>query len=162
MKTLEEKPRDATHWSTRSMARATGMSRSTVGRIWQAFGLKPHLTESFKLSPDPMFIDKVRDIVGLYLNPPEGALVLCVDEKSQIQALDRTAPILPLRPGLPERATHDYRRHGTTNLYAALDVASDNVIVGMTERHRTHELRSFLNRINRSIRDDLDVHLVVD
>jgi transposase len=162
VKTLEETPQDATHWSTRSMARATGMSRSTVGRIWQAFGLKPHLTESFKLSPDPMFIDKVRDIVGLYLNPPEGALVLCVDEKSQIQALDRTAPILPLRPGLPERATHDYRRHGTTNLYAALDVASGMVIADLTEHHRAVEFRKFLNLINRSVPEDLDVHVVVD
>jgi transposase len=122
--TLEETPRDATHWSTRSMAQAAGMSQSAVSRIWRAFGLKPHLVDTFKLSPDPLFIDKVRDIVGLYLNPPEAAVVLCVDEKSQIQALDRTAPVLPLIPGTPERRTHDYRRHGTTNLYAALDVAS--------------------------------------
>jgi transposase len=118
VKTLEETPADATHWSTRSMAKATGMSQTAISRIWRAFGLKPHLTESFKLSPDPQFIDKVRDIVGLYANPPEGALVLCVDEKSQIQALDRTAPVLPLRPGTPERRTHDYVRNGTTNLYA--------------------------------------------
>jgi transposase len=162
VKTLEEAPRDATHWSTRSMAQATGMSASTVGRIWRAFGLKPHLVDSFKLSPDPQFIEKVRDIVGLYLNPPEGALVLCVDEKSQIQALDRTAPILPLRPGLPERATHDYRRHGTTNLYAALDVASGRVITDMTERHRAQEFRRFLNLINRSVPEDLEVHVIVD
>ncbi len=162
VKTLEETPADATHWSTRSMASATGMSQSTVSRLWRAFGLKPHLSESFKLSPDPQFIDKVRDIVGLYLNPPEGALVLCVDEKSQIQALDRTAPILPMRPGLPERATHDYRRHGTTNLYAALDVASGNVITGLTGRHRAVEFRGFLNQINRSVPADLDVHIVVD
>ena len=160
--TLEETPGDATHWSTRSAATATGMSASTVGRIWRAFGLKPHLVDSFKLSPDPLFIEKVRDIVGLYLNPPEGALVLCVDEKSQIQALDRTAPILPLRPGLPERATHDYRRHGTTNLYAALDVASGKVITDMTERHRAQEFRKFLNLINRSVPEDLDVHVIVD
>ena len=162
VKTLEETPVDATHWSTRSMAKATGMSQSAISRIWRAFGLKPHLVETFKLSPDPQFVDKVRDIVGLYVNPPEGALVLCVDEKSQIQALDRTAPVLPLRPGLPERRSHDYVRHGTTNLYAALDVASGLVIADMTERHRAQEFRRFLNLINRSVPDDLDVHLVVD
>jgi len=162
VRTLEEAPTDSTHWSTRSMAKATGMSPSTVGRIWRAFGLKPHLVDSFKLSPDPQFIEKVRDIVGLYLNPPEGALVLCVDEKSQIQALDRSAPILPLRPGLPERATHDYLRHGTTNLYAALDVASGKVITDLTDRHRAVEFRRFLNLINRSVPEDLDVHVVVD
>jgi transposase len=162
VKTLEETPTNATHWSTRSMAKATGMSQSAISRIWRAFGLKPHLVETFKLSPDPLFIEKVRDIIGLYVNPPEGALVLCVDEKSQIQALDRTAPVLPLRPGLPERRTHDYMRNGTTNLYAALDVASGKVIADVTERHRAQEFRSFLNRINRSVPDDLDVHLVVD
>jgi transposase len=160
--TLEQTPTDATHWSTRSMAKATGMSPSSVGRIWRAFGLKPHLVDSFKLSGDPQFIEKVRDVVGLYLNPPEGALVLCVDEKSQIQALDRTAPILPLRPGLPERRTHDYKRNGTTNLYAALDIASGKVISDMTERHRALEFRRFLNLINRSVPEDLDVHVVVD
>lgn len=162
VKTLEETPKDATHWSTRSMATATGMSQSTVSRIWRAFGLKPHLVDTFKLSPDPLFVEKVRDIVGLYLNPPDGALVLCVDEKTQVQALDRTAPILPLRPGLPERRTHDYVRHGTTNLYAALDVASGKVIADMTERHRATEFRRFLNLINRSVPDDLEVHVVVD
>ena len=162
VKTLEETPVDATHWSTRSMAKATGMSQSAVSRIWRAFGLKPHLTETFKLSPDPFFVEKVRDIVGLYINPPDGALVLCVDEKSQIQALDRTSPVLPLRPGRPERRTHDYIRHGTTNLYAALDVASGHVISDMTERHRAVEFRRFLNLINRSVPEDLDVHLVVD
>jgi len=162
VKTLEETPRDATHWSTRSMAKATGMSQSAVSRIWRAFGLKPHLVDTFKLSPDPQFVDKVRDIVGLYVNPPEGALVLCVDEKSQIQALDRTAPVLPLRPGLPERRTHDYVRHGTTNLYAALDVASGMVIADMTERHRAQEFQRFLNLINRTVPEDLEVHLVVD
>jgi transposase len=162
VKTLEETPIDATHWSTRSMAKATGMSQSAVSRIWRAFGLKPHLRETFKLSPDPLFIEKVRDVVGLYLNPPEAALVLCVDEKTQIQALDRTAPVLPLRPGLPERATHDYVRNGTTNLYAALDMASGKVIADMTERHRAVEFRKFLNLINRSVPADLDVHLVVD
>jgi transposase len=162
VKTLEETPADATHWSTRSMAKATGMSQSAVSRIWRAFGLKPHLVDTFKLSSDPLFVEKVRDVVGLYLNPPEGALVLCVDEKSQIQALDRTAPVLPLRPGLPERRTHDYVRHGTTNLYAALDVASGRVIADMTERHRAQEFRRFLNLINRTVPEGLDVHLVVD
>jgi transposase len=162
VKTLEETPSDATHWSTRSMASATGMSQSAVSRIWRAFGLKPHLTETFKLSPDPLFVEKVRDVVGLYVNPPEGALVLCVDEKSQIQALDRTSPVLPLRPGLPERRTHDYVRGGTTNLYAALDVASGHVIADMSERHRAVEFRRFLNLINRSVPEELDVHLVVD
>jgi len=145
VKTLEETPHDATHWSTRSMAKATGMSQSAISRIWRAFGLKPHLVDTFKLSPDPQFIEKVRDVVGLYINPPEGALVLCVDEKSQIQALDRTSPVLPLRPGLAERRTHDYVRGGTTNLYAALDVASGHVITDMTERHRALEFRGFLN-----------------
>jgi transposase len=160
--TLEETPRDATHWSTRSMAQAAGMSQSAVSRIWRAFGLKPHLVDTFKLSPDPLFIDKVRDIVGLYLNPPEAAVVLCVDEKSQIQALDRTAPVLPLIPGTPERRSHDYRRHGTTNLYAALDVASGHVIADMTPRHRAAEFRHFLNLIDHSVPADLDVHVIVD
>jgi len=162
VKTLEETPADATHWSTRSMAKATGMSQSAISRIWRAFGLKPHLTESFKLSPDPLFIEKVRDIVGLYLNPPEAAVVLCVDEKSQIQALDRTAPILPLRPGTPERRTHDYRRFGTTNLYAALDLASGNVIADLSARHRAAEFRRFLNLIDKSVPAELDVHVIVD
>jgi transposase len=162
VKTLEDTPRDATHWSTRSMAQATGMSQSAISRIWRAFGLKPHLAEDFKLSPDPQFIDKVRDIVGLYLNPPDAAVVLCVDEKSQIQALDRTAPVLPLMPGVPERRTHDYRRNGVTNLYAALDVASGNVIANLTERHRAEEFIRFLNLINRSVPEDLDVHVVAD
>ncbi len=162
VKTLEESPPDATHWSTRSMAKATGMSQSAISRIWRAFGLKPHLAESFKLSPDPQFIDKVRDVVGLYLNPPDAAVVLCVDEKSQIQALDRTAPILPLLPGTPERRTHDYRRNGTTNLYAALDVASGNVIANLTARHRATEFRRFLNLIDKTVPAHLDVHVVVD
>jgi transposase len=162
VKTLEETPNDATHWSTRSMAKSTGMSQSAISRIWRAFGLKPHLTESFKLSPDPQFIDKVRDIVGLYVNPPDGALVLCVDEKAQIQALDRTAPVLPLRPGTPERRTHDYLRNGTTNLYAALDVASGKVITDLTAQHRAIEFRKFLNLINRTVPADLDVHVIVD
>src|SRR5881397_3878848 len=162
VKTLEEQPRDATHWSTRSMAAATGMSQSAVSRIWRAFGLKPHQTETFKLSPDPQFIDKVRDIVGLYLNPPEAAVVLCVDEKSQIQALDRSAPVLPLLPGVPERHTHDYVRNGTTNLYAALDLASGQVLAEMTPRHRADEFRRFLRLIDSSVPGHLDVHIVLD
>ena len=161
-RTLEEAPRDATHWSTRALAAQTGMSQSAVSRIWRAFGLKPHQLESFKLSNDPQFIEKVRDIVGLYLNPPEAAVVLCVDEKTQVQALDRTAPILPLLPGTPARATHDYRRHGTTNLYAALDVASGLVISDLTERHRAKEFRRFLNLVNRSVPEGLDVHVIID
>ena len=162
VKTLEETPRNATHWSTRSMAQATGMSQSAISRIWRAFGLKPHLVDEFKLSPDPLFIDKVRDVVGLYLNPPDAAVVLCVDEKTQVQALDRTAPILPLIPGTPERRTHDYKRNGVTNLYAALDVASGNVIADMTPRHRAEEFRRFLNLIDKSVPADLDVHVVLD
>ena len=161
-KTLEEAPRDATHWSTRSLAAATGMSQSAVSRIWRAFALKPHQLESFKLSTDPLFIEKVRDIVGLYLDPPEAAVVLCVDEKTQVQALERSAPILPLLPGTPARATHDYRRHGTTNLYAALDVASGLVISDLTERHRSEEFRRFLNLVDRSVPAGLDVHVIVD
>src|SRR5712692_7814868 len=161
VKTLEETPADATHWSTRSLAAATGMSQSAVSRIWRAFGLKPHLVDSFKLSPDPLFIDKVRDIVGLYLNPPEAAVVLCVDEKTQVQALDRSAPVLPLMPGVPARQTHDYLRYGTTNLYAALDVASGNVIAEMTPRHRAEEFRRFLNLIDASVPAHLDVHVVL-
>ena len=144
------------------MPRATGMSQTAISRIWRAFGLKPHQTESFKLSPDPQFIDKVRDIVGLYLNPPEAAVVMCVDEKSQIQALDRSAPVLPLLPGVPERHTHDYVRAGTTNLYAALDVASGQVIADTSARHRAEEFRRFLSLIERSVPAELDVHVVLD
>jgi transposase len=162
VKTLEEQPPGATHWSTRSMAHVTGMSQTAVSRIWRAFGLKPHQTEAFKFSPDPQFIDKVRDIVGLYLNPPEAAVVLCVDEKSQIQALDRTAPVLPLMPGVAERRTHDYVRNGTTNLYAALDVASGQVIADMSPRHRAEEFSRFLNLIERSVPAHLAVHVVLD
>jgi transposase len=162
VKTLEEAPVDATHWSTRSMAKASGLNQTAVSRIWRAFGLKPHLAESFKLSPDPQFIDKVRDIVGLYLNPPDAAVVLCVDEKSQIQALDRSAPVLPLLAGVPERRTHDYVRAGTTNLYAALNVASGNVIADLAPRHRASEFIRFLNLIDRSVPANLDVHVVVD
>ncbi len=162
VKTLEGQPADATHWSTRSMAAATGMSQTAVSRIWRAFGLKPHQVDTFKLSPDPQFIDKVRDIVGLYLNPPDAAVVLCVDEKSQIQALDRSAPVLPLMPGVPERRTHDYVRNGTTNLYAALNMASGQVIASLTPRHRAEEFRRFLNLIDRSVPDHLEVHVVLD
>jgi transposase len=162
VKTLEETPPDATHWSTRSMAQASGLNQTAISRIWRAFALKPHLAESFKLSPDPQFIDKARDIVGLYLNPPDAAVVLCVDEKSQIQALDRTAPILPLMPGVPQRRTHDYKRNGITNLYAALDVSSGNVIANLTARHRAEEFIRFLNLVNRSVPDHFDVHLIVD
>ena len=162
VKTLEETPRDATHWSTRSMAAEVGLSQASISRIWRAFGLQPHRTEDFKLSPDPQFIDKVRDIVGLYLNPPDAAVVLCVDEKTQVQALDRTAPVLPLMPGVPERRTHDYVRNGTTNLYAALDVASGQVITNMTARHRAEEFRKFLNIIDKEVPEHLDVHVVLD
>ena len=162
VKTLEETPEGATHWSTRSLAAEVGLSQTAISRIWRAFALKPHQLESFKLSTDPQFIEKVRDIVGLYLNPPEAAVVLCVDEKSQIQALDRTAPTLPLLPGTPARATHDYRRHGTTNLYAALDLASGLVISDLTARHRAEEFRRFLNLIDRSVPADLAVHVIVD
>ena len=162
VKTLEEQPANATHWSTRSMAAATGLNQTAISRIWRAFGLKPHLVDSFKLSPDPQFIDKVRDVVGLYLNPPDAAVVLCVDEKSQIQALDRTAPVLPLMPGVAERRTHDYVRNGTTNLYAALNVASGQVIADMTARHRSAEFQRFLNLIDRSVPEHLAVHVVLD
>lgn len=160
--TLESTPRDATHWSTRAMAARCGLSPSTVGRIWRAFGLQPHRAETFKLSRDPLFIDKVRDIVGLYLDPPERALVLCVDEKSQIQALDRSQPLLPMRPGQVERRTHDYVRHGTTSLFAALDVKTGEVIGQCHRRHRAAEFRKFLDAIDAAVPEDLDVHLVVD
>ena len=162
VKTLEEQPPNATHWSTRSMAAATGMSQTAISRIWRAFGLKPHQSESFKLSPDPQFIDKIRDVVGLYLNPPDAAVVLCVDEKSQIQALDRSAPVLPLMPGVPERHSHDYVRNGTTNLYAALDAASGQVIAEIAPRHRAAEFRRFLNLIDASVPAELEVHVVLD
>jgi transposase len=161
-RTLETKPRDATHWSTRSMARATDMSQSAVSRIWRAFGLQPHRTETFKLSKDPLFIEKVRDIVGLYMAPPERAMVLCVDEKSQIQALDRTMPLLPMRPGQVERRTHDYVRHGTTSLFAALDVKTGAVIGECHRRHRAQEFRRFLQTIDASVPEDLELHLVLD
>lgn len=160
--TLETKPEDATHWSTRGMAKRCGMSQSAVSRIWRAFALQPHRSETFKLSKDPLFIDKVRDIVGLYMSPPEKALVLCVDEKSQIQALDRTAPLLPMRPGQIERRTHDYKRHGTTSLFAALDIATGNVIGSLHRRHRAVEFRKFLDEIDAAVPQNLDVHLVLD
>ena len=162
IRTLETTPKGATHWSTRAMARASGMSRMTVSRIWHAFGLQPHRSESFKLSPDPLLIDKVRDIVGLYVNPPEHAMVLCVDEKSQIQALDRTQPLLPMRPGQVERRTHDYRRHGTTSLFAALDVKTGTVLGQTHRRRRSVEFRKFLDRIEANLPPDLDVHIVMD
>jgi len=163
VKTLEEPPpnRD-THWSTRSMARATEMSQTAISRIWRAFGLKPHLTQTWKLSTDPQFIDKVRDIVGLYLDPPEAALVLCVDEKSQIQALDRTQPGLPLKKGRAATMTHDYKRNGTTTLFAALDVKSGIVIGECHPRHRAKEFVRFLKRIDRCVQRHLDIHLVLD
>jgi transposase len=162
MLTLEQAPPDATHWSTRSMAKRTGMSQSAVSRIWRAFALQPHRSETFKLSRDPLFIEKVRDIVGLYLNPPEKALVLCVDEKSQIQALDRTQPLLPMRPGQIERRTHDYMRHGTTSLFAALEVKTGEVLGQCQRRHRSEEFRTFLRHIDANVPDRLNVHLIMD
>jgi transposase len=162
VKTLEATPVKATHWSTRAMAAEVGLSQTSISKIWRAFGLKPHATEDFKLSPDPQFIDKVRDVVGLYLNPPDAAVVLCVDEKTSVQALDRTSPVLPLMPGVPERRTHDYKRNGTTNLFAALNVASGQVIASMTARHRAIEFRRFLNLIDRTVPEGLDVHVVLD
>src|SRR5262244_2521626 len=162
VQTLESQPRGATHWSTRSMARHSGISTSSVGRIWRAFGLQPHRVETFKLSTDPLFVDKVRDIVGLYLNPPDRALVLCVDEKSQIQALDRTQPLLPMRPGQVERRSHDYRRHGTTSLFAALDVKTSRVISQFHRRHRSVEFRRFLDAVDAAVPPELNVHLILD
>ncbi|HEY6273697.1 MAG TPA: IS630 family transposase [Terriglobales bacterium] len=162
IQTLESTPRGETHWSTRGLAEATGLSRMTISRIWHAFGLQPHRTDTFKLSPDPQLIDKVRDIVGLYMNPPEHALVLCVDEKSQIQALDRTQPLLPLRPGQVERGTHDYKRNGTTSLFAALELKTNKVIGQLHRRHRSVEFRKFLDVIESQVPAGLDVHLIVD
>jgi transposase len=162
VKTLESTPKDATHWSTRSMAREVGLTQSAVLRIWRAFGLAPHRQETWKLSKDPQFVAKVRDVVGLYLNPPERAVVLCVDEKSQIQALDRTAPILPMLPGTPERATHDYKRAGTSSLYAALDITTGQVIGSLHARHRAIEFKKFLQTLDREIPSELDVHVILD
>ena len=160
--TLERTPKDATHWSRASMAAETGLSRSTIGRIWRAFSLKPHLVDTFKLSTDPLFIEKVRDVVGLYLDPPERALVLCVDDKTGIQALDRSSPVLPMMPGMPERRTHDYARCGVTTLFAALDVSSGQVIGALHRRHRAVEFKKFLAKIDANVPTDLDVHLVCD
>ena len=160
--TLESTPRDATQWSTRSMAKATGLTQTAVSRIWRAFALQPHRTETFKLSTDPLFIEKVRDIVGLYVAPPQRAAVLCVDEKSQIQALDRTQPLLPLRPGQVARRTHDYKRYGTTSLFAALDTATGRVLGQCYGRHRSQEFRRFLDVIDANVPADLDVHLILD
>jgi transposase len=160
--TLESMPAQGTHWSTRLMAQKTGLSQTAIVRIWRAFGLQPHRVESFKLSKDPQFVEKVRDIVGLYLNPPERAVVLCVDEKRQVQALNRTQPLLPLAPGLPARRTHDYERHGVTSLFAALDVASGVTISDCYRRHRHQEFLRFLKLIEESVPADLGIHLVLD
>jgi transposase len=162
VQTLESVPPDATHWSSRGMARACGLSVSTVQRIWRAFGLQPHRLEAFKLSTDPDFVAKVRDVVGLYVSPPAHAVVLCVDEKSQIQALDRSQPMLPMRPGQPARRSHDYTRHGTTSLFAALDIATGRVIGKCYARHRATEFRKFLDEIEAAVPPDLHVHLVMD
>jgi transposase len=160
--TLESTPADATHWSTRDLAKRIGVSQSTVSRVWRAFNLQPHRVKTFRLSNDPLFVEKVRDIVGLYMNPPNHAVVLCVDEKSQIQALERTQPLLPMRPGQPERRTHDYMRHGTTTLFAALDVATGEVMGECHRRHRSLEFRRFLKHIDEAVPTELDVHLILD
>jgi transposase len=160
--TLETKPANATHWSTRSLAAQTGMSQSAVSRIWRAFGLKPHKTDTFKISKDPLFVDKVRDVVGLYLDPPANAVVLCVDEKTQIQALDRSAPVLPMLPGVPQRQSFDYVRHGTTSLFAALEVATGQVISAIKRRHRHQEFLAFLRTIDNNVPAGLDVHVILD
>jgi len=162
IQTLETTPRGETHWSTRGLAKATGLSRMTISRIWHAFGLQPHRSDTFKLSPDPQLIDKVRDIAGLYMNPPDHALVFCVDEKSQIQALDRTQPMLPMRPGQLERRTHDYKRHGTTSLFAALELKTSRVIGQLWHRHRSQEFRRFLELIEAQVPAELEVHIILD
>jgi transposase len=161
-KTLQTKPKDGTHWSCRSVAAETKLSKSTVQRVWKAFGVQPHRQKHFKISTDPLFVEKVRDIVGLYLHPPDHAVVLCVDEKSQIQALDRTQPLLPLGLGYVEGVTHDYIRHGTTTLFAALDIASGEVLTQCKRRHRHQEFLQFLRHIEASVPEPLDVHLIVD
>ena len=160
--TLENKPENATHWSTRTMAQQCGLSRQAVSRIWRAFGLKPHRSESFTLSTDPLFVEKVRDVVGLYMDPPGNALVLCVDEKTQVQALERSQPVLPMRPGRVERRTHDYYRHGTIALFAALDVATGQIISATKPKHRTKEFVNFLRQIEHEVPAGLDVHIVLD
>ena len=162
VRTLESTPKNATHWSTRSMAEACGLSRSSINRIWRAFALAPHRTETFKLSKDPLFVEKVRDIVGLYMAPPDKALVLCVDEKTQIQALERSQPVLPMRPGQLERRSHDYTRHGITSLFAALDARTGKIIGEIHRRHRSTEFRKFLDTIDSSVPESLDVHLILD
>jgi transposase len=162
IQTLESTPRGQTHWSTRGLAEATGLSRMTISRIWRAFGLQPHRADTFKLSPDPLLIEKVRDIVGLYMNPPDHAIVFCVDEKSQIQALDRTQPLLPLQPGQVERGTHDYKRNGTTSLFAALELKTSRVIGQLRRRHRSVEFRKFLDLIETQVPTGFDAHLIVD
>jgi transposase len=160
--TLESLPKAGTHWSLRSMAEKVGYAPSTIHRIWQAFSLQPHRSETFKLSRDPLFVEKVRDIVGLYLAPPERALVLCVDEKSQIQALDRSQPLLPMRPGIAERRSHDYKRNGTTSLFAALDVATGKIIGKCYPKHRSSEFRTFLDTVEANVPPDMDIHIVMD
>ncbi len=162
VKTLTEKPHDATHWSTRGLAASLGMSQPTVSRIWKAFGLKPWQIDTFKLSGDPLFVDKVKDIVALYMNPPDHAVVVCVDEKTAVQALDRTQPVLPLLPGTPQRMSHDYKRHGTIDLYAALNLATGVVTHQLTARHRAIEFQKFLNLIDRTVPAGLSVHVVLD
>ena len=160
--TLESVPENATHWSRRKMAARSGLSESTIGRIWRAFGVQPHRSETFKLSTDPLFVEKVYDVVGLYLNPPEAAVVLCVDEKSQVQALARSQPAFPMMPGMPEKRTHDYLRHGTTSLFAAFNTADGTVISATHRRHRTVEFKKFLHKIDGQVPEHLDVHLICD
>ena len=160
--TLEDTPQNATHWSRKSMAARSGLSKSTIGRIWRDFGLKPHLADGFKLSSDPLFVEKVVDVVGLYHNPPDKAVVLCVDEKSQIQALDRSSPVLPMMPGMPERRTHDYVRHGITSLFAAFNIADGTVISELHRQHRATEFKKFLATIDKTVPEGLDIHVICD